>query len=109
MAIITSRVRNNGIIHIDYQKCTNCGQCVNICKDGSLKMENGHIVTSDHPVFGCYGCGHCMAICPEKAIHVEGRELSVDDLIDLPKPGEKSSYQQLTPCWLPRVWDWDHA
>lgn len=102
MAIITSRVRNNGTIYIDYQKCTDCGLCVNICKDNSLQMENGHVVASDHPVFGCYGCGHCMAICPEKAIHVEGRELSIDDLISIPKPGERSDYEQLRNLMLSR-------
>jgi len=65
-------------------------------------MENGNLGISDSPAFGCFGCGQCMAVCPEDAIRVEGRELSIDDLIDLPKSEEKSTYKQLYSLMLGR-------
>ena len=102
MAIITSRTSDNGIIHVDYEKCTGCGLCVQVCKDDSLKLENNKVVQNDNPVFGCFGCGHCMAVCPASAIRVEGRELSIDDLVNLPKVGDKSTYDQLKNLMLGR-------
>ena len=95
MAIITSRTNENGRITFVYEKCNSCGLCVKICKDFSLKMENNRPVVSDQALFGCVACGHCMAVCPNDAIHVSGRELSIDDLVDLSQMGNKPSYEQL--------------
>ena len=95
MAIPTSRTKQAGIIHIDHEACNQCGLCAQICKDHSLAIENGHVVQSQHAVFGCFGCGHCMAICPQSAITIEGREISADDLLELPASHKKSSYDNL--------------
>ena len=70
MAIITSRTNENGRITFIYEKCNSCGLCVKICKDFSLKMENGKPVLSNQALFGCVACGHCMAICQNDAIQV---------------------------------------
>lgn len=95
MAIITSRTNKNGRITFQYDRCNLCGLCVKICKDFSLKMENNKPVLSDQALFGCVACGHCMAVCQNDAIQISGRELSVNDLIDLSEMGNKSSYDQL--------------
>jgi len=95
MAIITSRTNENGRISFLYEKCNSCGLCVKICKDFSLKMEDNKPVVSDQALFGCMACGHCMAVCQKNAIQISGRELSVNDLIDLAEMKNKTSYDQL--------------
>jgi ferredoxin len=95
MAIPTSRTKEKAEISIDEEKCTACGLCVSVCKDFSLQIKNGKLEVSDSPIFGCIGCGHCMAICPSGAIQIHGREISPDDLFDLPDKESISSYDQL--------------
>lgn len=102
MAIITSRTNENGQITFQYDRCNSCGLCVKICKDFSLKMENNKPVLSDQALFGCVACGHCMAVCQNDAIQISGRELSVNDLIDLSEMGNKSSYDQLKSLLISR-------
>lgn len=95
MAIPTSRTKEKATIRIDADKCIGCGQCAEVCKDFSLCLENNKVSISNTPAFGCIGCGHCMAICPTGAIEVSGRELSKDDLFDLPPAKSTSNYEQL--------------
>jgi len=102
MAIITSRTNEIGRITFQYDRCNSCGLCVKICKDFSLKMENNKPVLSDQAVFGCVACGHCMAVCPNNAIQISGRELSVNDLIDLSEMENKASYDQLKNLLISR-------
>lgn len=102
MAIITSRTNEIGRITFQYDRCNSCGLCVKICKDFSLKMENNKPVLSDQAVFGCVACGHCMAVCQNNAIQISGRELSVNDLIDLSEMESKTSYDQLKNLMISR-------
>lgn len=95
MVIPTSRTKEKATIRIDTDKCTACGQCVEVCKDFNLCLENNKARVSETSVFGCIGCGHCMAICPAGAIEISGRELSKDDLFDLPPEKSAANYEQL--------------
>jgi nitroreductase len=65
-------------------------------------MENGKPELSQDPVFGCIACGQCMAICPTHAIEISGREMTVNDRIDLSEMKDKSSYQQLKNLMVSR-------
>ena len=52
---------------IDYDLCTGCGLCVQVCPARTLSMHNGKAeVTGDRSL----NCGHCQAICPEGAVTV---------------------------------------
>jgi ferredoxin len=95
MSIPTSRTREKGEITINEAKCNGCGLCVEVCKDFGLKIAHKKAVISQNPLFGCIACGHCMAICPTGAIEINGRELSPDDLFDLPARDTAASYDQL--------------
>ncbi|WP_291855355.1 nitroreductase family protein [Marinilabilia sp.] len=95
MAIPTSRTKEKATIEINTNKCFGCGKCVVVCKDFSLSLENNKVIISNTPAFGCIGCGHCMAICPTGAIEISGREISIDDLFDLPGKDVLPNYEQL--------------
>jgi ferredoxin len=95
MAIPTSRTKVTANILIDIEKCTGCGQCVEVCKDFNFDIVNAKIVKSDKSLFGCIACGHCMMVCPTGAIKIEGRELSPNDLFELPDKKTVPDYQSL--------------
>jgi len=54
--------KGGGIAVIDSDKCTECGQCIDLCRFGAVK-ENFEIDT-----IACEGCGVCVDLCPEQAI-----------------------------------------
>ena len=95
MAIPTSRTRKRAEIKIDEAKCNGCGLCVTVCKDFGYEIINKKVALTNNPLFGCVGCGHCMAICPTGAIEIRGRELTPDDLFDLPKKESSAGYDQM--------------
>jgi len=53
---------------IDFEKCSGCGRCADICAFGALKLEKGKPVLNR---FLCEGCGACAVVCPEKAIGIK--------------------------------------
>lgn len=95
MPIPTSRTRENAEIQIDAETCDGCGLCVSVCKGTNLKIFENKAVKTASSGFGCYGCGQCMAVCPTGAIRIFGRELSPNDLFDLPGKESKAGYHQL--------------
>lgn len=95
MPIPTSRTQRAAIVSIDASTCTGCGQCVAVCKDFGLQLENGKVRLADQPLFGCVGCGHCMAICPTGAVVVKGRTLGPEHLFPLPPLGDAATFDSL--------------
>jgi len=95
MAIPTSRTKEVAKIIIHEEKCKGCGSCISVCKDFNLELKNGKITTGQNFLFGCIACGHCMAICPEGAIEINGREMTKDDLIELPDKNAFADYNSL--------------
>ena len=53
---------------INYQKCDNCGICVEKCRFKSLKIKNEKLKLIP---FLCEGCGVCEIVCPQKAIKLK--------------------------------------
>lgn len=51
---------------IDYEKCNVCGECVDACKSGLLKVKDKRIIITSQPE--CDWCGDCADACASDAI-----------------------------------------
>ncbi|MBD3274673.1 MAG: hypothetical protein GF372_05145 [Candidatus Marinimicrobia bacterium] len=79
-------------IQIDYEACTNCGICADLCKGDLLHMVNDTLILEQTENSSCSNCGECMALCPENAIQVNG---AAADLYSLKDNRRKPDYDDL--------------
>jgi len=49
----------------DHEKCSNCGECFEVCRFGAINVD------FDIKPMSCEGCGACAWICPTNAISME--------------------------------------
>jgi|TARA_B100002003_G_C14111703_1_gene534705 NAD-dependent dihydropyrimidine dehydrogenase PreA subunit len=54
---------------IDYEKCTACGTCVEVCPVDVFEKKGDKVEVAKPDE--CIGCRACEAQCPAKAIIVE--------------------------------------
>lgn len=59
---------------INFNKCTYCGKCAEICAYNAIAVLKEHVLTFPEL---CHGCGGCTLICPEKAISETEREIGI--------------------------------
>ena len=52
------------MIKVDVDKCTGCGDCVDICPIKALEIKNSKVIVSDD----CIDCGACVGQCPVEAL-----------------------------------------
>ena len=55
-------------VEIDTEKCTGCGECVDICPVDVLELQDEKSVPVN--IEECVGCESCMEVCEEEAITV---------------------------------------
>ena len=60
------------IVKIDEEKCNGCGQCIDACAEGAIKLVNGKAKLISE--IYCDGLGACIGHCPQDAITIEKRE-----------------------------------
>jgi NAD-dependent dihydropyrimidine dehydrogenase PreA subunit len=71
------------MITIDNSKCTLCKQCVSVCHDYCIKIED-NILMIDRAL--CDSCTQCIAICPQQALSWNNnRPVTINEAL-LPKP-----------------------
>ena len=52
---------------VDKEKCTGCGDCVEICAVEAIGLKDGKAVVNEDE---CVECGACEDECENDAIHV---------------------------------------
>ena len=62
------KLKNKKMVKINKEKCSGCGNCIEVCPFGVLEIKNGKAVVK-HPE-KCKKCGACMSACPNNAIKV---------------------------------------
>ena len=51
----------------DVEKCTGCGECVDVCPVEAITLESEKAIIDDE---NCADCAACVAECPAEAISV---------------------------------------
>ena len=54
----------------EWDKCTHCGICPDVCYFKARKMNEGKLAVDRN---NCYGCGLCLEVCPEDCIGMASR------------------------------------
>jgi len=67
-------------LQVNTERCSGCGECVDMCRRNVLDMEYGadYNVAKVVNLSNCVGCGKCWLKCPTNAIElvVEQNKLS---------------------------------
>jgi len=61
-------MKNVATLELDREKCTGCGQCVEVCPRSVLAMRGGKAEIGDRD--SCIECGACQRNCAFDAISV---------------------------------------
>jgi len=100
MSVPTSRTSTNAEILVDYQRCTACGICVEVCKGGPLYLADGQLKFDQTRGFGCIACAACAAFCPTDAIRISGAIFSPRTLPSCPRLQPARITLHYMPCLL---------
>ena len=68
-------------IEVDLNKCTGCGECVEVCPMEVLILNNNKAKPTDEE--NCIGCESCVQACEQQAI-------TVTETSELHQPIEKN-------------------
>ena len=55
-------------VNVDSEKCTGCGECVDICPVEVLELQDEKSVPVNAEE--CVGCESCIEVCEQEAITV---------------------------------------
>lgn len=75
---------------INYERCTNCGECQKHCDHGAILWDNDHFVTDASK---CVGCGDCTDFCILNNREVCGDQYEIKELMKIIDK-DKQFYEQ---------------
>ena len=55
-------------IKVDDEKCTGCGECVDVCLEEVYELQNEQSVPVN--VEECSGCESCVEVCEQEAVNI---------------------------------------
>ena len=102
MSLSNSRVSGYAEVLIDYEHCTVCGACVDVCKGYPLYIQDHQLKVDQTRGFGCIACGACAAVCPTDAIRISGRDLMPEDVFPVPAKNKRTDYESFRNLLLAR-------
>ena len=74
-------------LHVDREKCTNCGVCAEVCPAGVIEFRAGNFPLPGKMIEkGCIHCGHCVASCPSGSL--THRDLPLEQFHFPGQPGQ---------------------
>lgn len=68
------------VLMIKKDRCTSCGRCIKKCPVGAISYVDGKVVTDRTK---CVVCGNCKTACLNKVRTVEGKPMTVQEVIDV--------------------------
>lgn len=77
----------------DSTLCIGCGKCLDVCQFDAIHFSQEDGFRIDREI--CTHCGECAKVCPSRAKTVIGREITVEEALDVvrrDKPFYKSSH-----------------
>ena len=63
---------NAPVPKIDFEKCTFCKKCMDICRFGAIAVLKENVMIFENL---CHSCGGCFEVCPENAVIEKDRSL----------------------------------
>ncbi len=61
-------LKNVVTLHLDKNKCTGCGMCLDVCPHDVFRTNEKHVLIQNRDA--CMECGACSRNCPANAISV---------------------------------------
>jgi nitroreductase/NAD-dependent dihydropyrimidine dehydrogenase PreA subunit len=87
---------------VDQDTCTGCGECVDICPDHVLGLQDEKPRAGSGLFMGCIACGHCTMVCPTESIRISGRGMRLEDQRELPPPERRATAEALEALMFSR-------
>jgi predicted Fe-Mo cluster-binding NifX family protein/ferredoxin len=69
--IIQLESGHKAVAVIDFEKCTGCGICIDVCPTGAIEVNQQVVVNEE----ACNGCAACVSECPNEAIVIARRKV----------------------------------
>ncbi|MCX7887761.1 MAG: glycyl-radical enzyme activating protein [Verrucomicrobiae bacterium] len=62
-------------------RCIGCGECFKVCKPNALTKDSGGKAVVNRA--RCTNCGDCAPVCDPKALEMVGRDVTVDEVLEV--------------------------